>query len=500
MTSTTRATTESSAVPSGPEGAPRFGEIEPLTSWRFRNVPRIAPGLPILLLAIACCLALVSSWIAMNYEPRPAVAFFLALLGGVGVLLNPFLGVLAYYVLAFVRPQETFWGLGDTRLTLLVSASTIVATLLHFARSPNFDFLRKKQCIFIVILWVFIHLSTRFGDFGSPEPKWLDFYNKMFLIYFVVLALVTSEKKLFTLAWVMMLSIAYLAYWANEMYFVHGWRIVHGPGRPGATFYDENAFAMVIVMSVPFIWYLMRASKNPLVKLALLGLLPVAVHGIMVTFSRGGFLGLAASMGLIALRDKNRTLGALMIAGGVAFFLLFAGAQYRARIQSINSYEEDRSATGRLEAWEAGTKMALRNPLFGVGLKRYVEAFPYYSTFQPRSAHNSWVQLGAECGLVALTSYAVLIVLTVASLRRVARRIPLLLGENRTQTETLMRMIEASLLGYLVCGFFLSMEDFEFFYILIAMAQVLDRVTEARVREAGEAPALVPKVAGSAPA
>jgi O-antigen ligase len=189
-----------------------------------------------------------------------------------------------------------------------------------------------------------------------------------------------------------------------------------------------------------------------------------------------------------------------MIAGGVGFFLLFAGAQYRARIQSINSYEEDRSATGRLEAWEAGTKMALRNPLFGVGLKRYVEAFPYYSTFQPRSAHNSWVQLGAECGLVALASYGVLIVLTVASLRRVARRIPFLLGENRTQTETLMRMIEASLLGYLVCGFFLSMEDFEFFYILIAMAQVLDRVTEARVREAAVPSAPDPAMAGTAPA
>jgi len=490
------------STPPPPAAAPReesppprprggsFDEVGPATRWRLKNVPNVTPSLAILVTAFGCCLALVSSWIARSYAPRPAVALFFALIGGVLVFMNPFVGVLAYYTLAFMRPQETFWGLGDTRLTLLVSVSTLAATIFHFARNPDLDFLRKKQTVLILILWLFLYLSTMFGDFGSPEPKWMDYYNKMFIVYFVVLALVNTEKKLFILSWVIMLSIAYLAYWANDMYFGQGWHVVHGPGKPGATFYDENDFAMVIVMSVPFIWYLMRSARNPFVKLPLLGLLPVAAHAVMVTFSRGGFLGLAGSMLLIAFRDKNRALGGLILVGGVVFFAMFAGADYRSRIHSINTYEEDRSATGRLESWGAGTKMALHNPLFGVGLKRYMQAFPYYSTFQPRAAHNSWVQLGAESGLVALGCYGGLIVLTIASLVRVNRRMRFLPGEIREHTEILVRMFEGSLAGYLVCGFFLSMEDFEFFYVLVAMAQILDRVTEARVQEAGivEAP------------
>ena len=259
---------------------------------------------------------------------------------------------------------------------------------------------------------------------------------------------------------------------------------MHGPGKPGATYYDENDFAMVIVLGVPFMWYFMREARNPIVKLGLLGLLPLSAHAVMVTFSRGGFLGLAASMLVVAFREKNRALGGAMIAGGVVFFLLFAGADYRNRIHSINTYEEDRSATGRLESWGAGMKMATKNPFFGVGLKRYMNAFPYYSNFQPRVAHNSWVQLGAECGLVAVACYAALIVLTIQALRRVESRLVKLTGESARLSECLARILGAAIVGYLVCGFFLSMEDFEGFYILVAMAQVLDRITEARIQEA----------------
>ena len=91
--------------------------------------------------------------------------------------------------------------------------------------------------------------------------------------------------------------------------------------------------------------------------------------------------------------------------------------------------------------------------------------------------------------MVAVACYGMLVVLTIQSLRRVRRRLPLLKGENRRLVTTLTGMYEGSLVGYLVCGFFLSMEDFEFFYLIVAMAQILDRVTEVRVAEAEGGPA-----------
>ncbi len=130
-------------------------------------------------------------------------------------------------------------------------------------------------------------------------------------------------------------------------------------------------------------------------------------------------------------------------------------------------------------------RMIAHNPIFGVGLKRYLEAFPYYSTFHPRVAHNSWVQLERRVrarrgGLLRRPDRPHHL-----ALFRVERRLPLLEWGKPAISETVIgRSIEAAMVGYLVCGFFLSMEDFEGFYLLVAMAQVLDRITEVRVREA----------------
>ena len=476
----------------GPHPEPRerrrFGEIEPESPWRFHEVPRIFLHHRHVALIGLCALGLVAGWLAVNHSPRMAVALFCAVVGGVAIVFAPFLGVLAYFNLTLMRPQELFWGLANSRLAAAIAGATIVAALIHYAVRPNLDFIRRKQNFFILVLWLFIYLSTQLGDFGVPEPKWMSYYNKMFLMYFIVLSLMTSERKLWWLAWIVVISIGTLTVWANKMHFLEGLYTVHGPGRPGDTFYDENDFAMVMVMGVPFLWYLMRYTRNRILKAGLLLMLPVAAHAIFVTFSRGGFLGLASVTGLIAIRDKNRALGTFVIACGVVFFIVFAGDRYRARIGSIDDYESDKSASGRLESWEAGLNMAVHNPFFGVGLKQYQTAFPYYSNHHPLVAHNSWVQIGAEAGLVALGSYGMLVLLTWRSLRRIRRRWDQFSGRHGEMIRSLTLIYEATLAGYLVCGFFLSMEDFEFFYLLVGMVLVLDRITEKRAEErrAGE--------------
>ncbi|MGH2570702.1 MAG: O-antigen ligase family protein, partial [bacterium] len=357
-------------------------------------------------MALLVALGLASAHLAVEYRALVALVLFLGMLGGIGVVAWPFLGVLAYVNLALMRPQEVFWGLAEAHVPAMIAGATILAALIHFAMRPNAEFLRRKQNACVLVIWAFLWLSTAFGDFGVPQPKWMDFYHKMFVMYFVLLSLTTSEKRLYVLAWVITASIGYLAIWANEMHFRQGLWVVHGPGREGSTFYDENDFAMILLMCVPLLWHLMRHVRSWLVKLPLLAMLPVVAHAIFVTFSRGGFLGLVAVCGFIAMRERSRTLAVAIVVAGFAFFAVVAGDQYRDRLGSIQDYEQDSSAVGRLQSWQVGTRMALANPLFGVGLKRYTHAFPHYSTeYEPRVAHNSWIQLAAEAGLVAVLAY-----------------------------------------------------------------------------------------------
>ncbi len=468
---------------SPPVELPGGGQRRSRNPWRFREIPNLGIRPSAVVLAVACVVALLTAGIVLEYPPRVAIVLAVCLIGGALVILEPYLGILGYVVLAFLRPQEVFWGLGGERLTLIVSVATLAAAMLHFTRKPKLSFLLRPQNLLILTLWASIWLSTQFGRFTQGPGVWMDYYSKLFVIYFAVLAVVTTRQRLEVMVGTLALSLGYLCWWANEMYFFHGWHTVHGPGGPGDTFYDHNDFAMVMVMTIPMLWFLARLMPNAWLKWAVRFIIPFAMHGVMVTYSRGGFLGMGLVLLFCALRDPNRKLGGLLIAGGVVFFAMFTGPEYRDRIVSILGFEEDTSAQGRFGAWEAGAAMVADNPFFGVGLKQYLRAFSYYSSAAEFVAHNSWVQLAAECGLPALFSWVGLMGMTGWSSWRVIRRARLLPEPERQRAEHVAHAVAGALLGYAWCGLLLSAEDLEFFYFLVAMGAILDLLTKQRLEQ-----------------
>ena len=98
-------------------------------------------------------------------------------------------------------------------------------------------------------------------------------------------------------------------------------------------------------------------------------------------------------------------------------------------------------------------------------------------------AHRGLRQLGAECGVIAMGSHLMLALLTWRAIVRVRKRIPHLPEKSARVSSMLAGAYEGCLVGYMVTAFFLSMEDFEFYFLLVAMAQILDRVTEQRLHE-----------------
>ena len=470
------------AVPAGPtvSGQGR-------NRWRIDDIPHVVVGNRAVALAIACVAGLIAAQIAIQFPPRVAGALFACLVGGLVVIVEPFVGIIGYIVLAFLRPQDVFWGLGAERLNMLVSSATLGAALLHFTRRPRLAFLASSQTVFMVLLLTGVWLSTQFGRFGRPEPRWLGYYHKFFITYLLFLAVINSLKRVQIATVAIALSLGYLCYWANEQYFGHGVYQIHGPGGEGSTFFDNNDFAMVMAMTISPLWFLQRLAKNRVLRLFLLGLIPLAVHGVMLTYSRGGFLGMCTTFGFIALRERNRRLAFALVAGGVLFFVLFTGQSYHNRLLSIGGYEEDSSAMSRIASWEAGRAMIKDNPIFGVGLKQYTRAFPYYSSKQVFVAHNSWVQLATECGIPTLLCWVMLIVLSGVSILRVWGRASKLPEPDQSTAYALASAFGGSIAAYLVCGFFLSSEDLELFYVIVALTQILDRLTSEAVRESAAA-------------
>lgn len=234
---------------------------------------------------------------------------------------------------------------------------------------------------------------------------------------------------------------------------------------------------MTLLMSVPF---LVEASAAPRLKASRpLWLLLLALNfgGLIVTQSRGGLLGLAAGL-FILMKQRIKSwvvVGGICVSGLV---LLVAASGINDRQTVVREEGQvDASAQGRIDAWIAGGRMLMYNPITGVGLFQVTDNYSSYAVnpidWRPKTSHNAFVQCAAETGFLGFTPFIGLVLLAAWSDFRLLREIP----PNATDLErVLLRSQLATLAAVMVAAFFLSVAWSWFFYIVVAQAAASHRV------------------------
>lgn len=149
----------------------------------------------------------------------------------------------------------------------------------------------------------------------------------------------------------------------------------------------------------------------------------------LLTFSRGGYLGLVAGTGayLLALAPgfwsdrKNRARLALF--AGV-LILAFLSPPVASRFLS-SFLLSDASSTERIALWQEGLSAIAERPLLGVGLGNYLaSARPLLAPETPFYAHNLYLDIALEVGLIGLAAFLAVFIVAFA-LARVGRNNPL---------------------------------------------------------------------------
>jgi probable O-glycosylation ligase (exosortase A-associated) len=200
-------------------------------------------------------------------------------------------------------------------------------------------------------------------------------------------------------------------------------------------------------------------------------LLLIAIIG---TQSRGAALGGIAVFGFLWLTSRQKVASLVGISLVAVIVALVGSETYFSRMQTIKDYESDSSAEARIVAWKAGTRMALDNPLFGVGAGHFPAA--YGAKYRPAdagrwmTAHSMYVLVLGELGLPGIITFCTLvfggIFTTLAVRRRVLRTATDPPSDKALQSARLLGLLAASGVGFAVAGAFLSVAYYPHLFIL----------------------------------
>lgn len=429
------------------------------------------------------------------------VLAILIILTGVSSLARPWIGITVYYLLALMVPQNIWWwGFEGLRVSLMVAGFALTGIVLSlFQKKFDFNFLTTRLNLWILLLWIFIIISYCFGPFvssfsaeGLTPDMLFSMSNKMFLFYFCATVAIENPKKLRYLIIIYVVATAYLIYWANTQYFTANWDQFNmgrlkGPRSiaGGSIYEDENAFAMLFVTGLPFIYYMGFEVNRKWLRYALWAIIPLGWHAVFLTGSRGGLLGLVVITMLTVLKSRRKMLAIPLILLFVLFYQLQAGSTMKDRSELITGYEGEGSAEQRLSAWKGGMHMVWAHPVTGVGLGSFITALPKFANTSPRVAHNTFVQYVAESGIGAGLSFLMITVIFYKNNKGVTAWC----REHRDHDESkiLKNYNDAcfiSFAGFIVSSLFLSLNTYEvFFYLLIINNALMAICVQANQQE-----------------
>ncbi|EGJ09806.1 putative O-glycosylation ligase, exosortase A system-associated [Rubrivivax benzoatilyticus] len=389
-------------------------------------------------------------------------------------LRRPWIGVLLWTWLSLMNPHRYAFGFSVTAPLAAIAAVSTLVGMLAAPKDRESPF-KGAPPVILLIFMAWMTLSWVMGmDRANDYAQW-DKVMKINLMVLVTLMLLRTRVQIMTFVWVATFSLALLGIKGGLFTIANGGNYrVWGP--PGSFIYDNNHFALALVMTIPLMRFLQMQTQAAWLKLAMTGGMVLVAASALGSHSRGGFLAICAMTLVLWWRGRNRFVSGVVLAVVAAVLLAFMPQEWSDRIATIGEYNEDASAQGRLSAWATAWNAAFHYP-FGVGFNA---ARPeLFQRFSPNPevgtpvAHSIYFQVLGQHGFVGLGLFLLLWGVTwrwAAKLRREARDIP-----QARWAADLGAMCQVSLVGYAVGGAFLNLAHFDWPYDVMAMV-VMARV------------------------
>jgi O-antigen ligase len=327
-----------------------------------------------------------------------------------------------------------FLAKGEAIRNILVFGSFALwaATLNH---RENLSLLRKRLSIFCWIYLGSVILSVIFSVDPSYSLSELKEKPLKFAMLFTVISTVmTDEERLKKTAFVCLITGMFMVLAGYYSYMFHNIRML----KPDTILVHawHNKFARYLCMMLSYTFILYFVWRRPALKRLLVVVLIVSFFALILSTSRGGFLGFLGAV-LVWSLYLSRTAGynfkkllaymaILILISGTFSYFTFTGVHRR-----LNHLPKDiKTLTKRTELWEAAVYAIRERPVlgWGYGNSLYRRDEPFKDTIYKKAPqtkkgiHDIFLRIMFHQGIVGLISYILIIFTAVTTFWKEAFR------------------------------------------------------------------------------
>ena len=398
----------------------------------------------------------------------------------------PFVMFCLYTFILVGRPQDYFPAIEPLRPALVLTILTAVVTAFYGWGKPGIwrSLETKLYLVFSAILCAGIPFSIyRRASFNFVILRYV--VNVAFYLLFLVH--VDTLERFKKIAVVVTLStLAFNLVWMAQGGFVSG------RYSGGSQMFDPNDIAFVEVSLLSVGLGVVLGGYRALSKVLALLMVLTGVLLVLYAASRGGAIALGAWFALflvvrIARVSKARKL--MLVAVVVALAVWNADKINVERYMTLTTLQDDYNVSdefGRTEIWRRGLEALMKRPLTGVGADCFGEAIAVERDLDGRpakwqAAHNSFVQVATEAGVIGGAVFLFLIGVCLVNFNRLRRR------RTESQAEA-AGYAAAFLIGFvalIIAAFFLSQAYSMMFTLYFALSAALKRIGATVTNNAG---------------
>ncbi len=441
----------------------------------------------ILLIALVALGALTGILIAIYGFSPLIVAVPLALIFLLITVNKPWIALSAFFLLV---PLENLFVLeGELSATgsKLIGAYLIFLMLICGRLKYISEVFRHKKTLWIIGFLLAALISTLFSDIASALFENL---LRLFIFTALYIVLIVMIRDIKTLTYCLQALVAGAALSVLSP-------LILGTGstggidlqRYGGLWGDQNEFAAILLVIIPFSLMLYQYERKKIMKMLYGASFMVILIGFFLTYSRGGFVAflvlfLLASYRIIKSKHRVKIL-AIFIPAVIVLSAVFYNTiadEYISRVETLRAIQNNESAAvdGSIKLryiyyFEVAPEIFFNNPIFGVGPGGFI----HYNTYLKQVAHNTYIEILIGMGLLGFIPFLVILYLTWREVK--ATQFTSIHINELKLLYYYSTALEFGFISLLVAGMFISLDLNKILWLSITLSTVMANILRNQI-------------------